>query len=193
MYIIGVFGKMGSGKSSFMMSLDRHNAEIFYTDEINAELLKDDKYRKLLERKFPDCCDLVGRLSKDSLKKEIFQSKEANQKLTKIAHPRIKRILKKRMKESGMPIIYVEMSVFTEKFLKFDEKWLITAPIEDQIRRVMKRDRVNEDVARRYIEFQELPGEDYFDKVFVNDEPFSFRSKGNEESKRVLKQLNLND
>lgn len=192
MYIIGVFGKMGSGKSTFMMSLNRHNAEIFSTDQINAELLKDEKYRKLLERKFPDCCSL-GRLDKYELKKRIFDSREANDKLTKLAHPRIKRILKKRMKECGMPIIYVEMSVFVEKFLKFDEKWLIKAPIEDQIKRVMKRDMITEDIAKKYIEFQQIPIDDYFDKVFVNEDPFSLHYQGNKESKRVLDKLDLND
>ena len=186
MYLIGVFGKIGAGKSSVINLLKRYiDAEFLYADDENRELLKQKDYVLLLKSHFSDC--FVGdELQKELLKNKIFSDEIANEKLKSLSHSIIKSRLYSKIHESKKSVIFVEVSVFVDNFLDFDEKWLITASNHKQIKRLKQRDSIDEETAKNRIQSQYLPSETYFDRIIINDGDFEQLS---ETIKTVVKDL----
>lgn len=187
MYIIGIFGKIGAGKSSFIDILKRYiDGEFLSADEENRELLKQKEYLSLLKEHFPDCFD-GSELNKEKLKTKIFNDSTANEKLRLLSHSTIKSRLYNKILSSSKKIVFVELSVFVENFLELDEKWLVTASKNKQIKRLCKRDSISESVAENRIQTQYLPDENYFDRIIVNDGSFEQLSNTTKDIVRELK------
>lgn len=168
-YVIGVFGKIGAGKSTFLSLLKEYiKAEFLSADSENKDILKDAEYLKLLKNHFPDCFD-GETLNKPRLKKLIFEDKEKNQILNSLSHALIRTRLLKKIEETKHKIVFVEISVYVENFINFDELWLITTNLSKQVKRLVLRDNIDEKTAYNRINFQYIPDEKIFSQIIVND------------------------
>lgn len=194
MYIIGIFGKIGAGKSSFIELLKQYiEADFLSADEENRELLKQREYIQLLKEHFPDC--FVGNeLNKELLKTKIFADSFANEKLRLLSHSAIKSKLYSKICASSKKIVFVEISVFVDNFLDFDEKWLVTCSKNRQIKRLSKRDSICENIAEQRVSAQYLPDNDYFDRIIINDGTLEQLSNTTKDIVRELKtSLNIGE
>lgn len=168
-YIIGIFGKIGAGKSTFISLLKQYiEADFFSADDENHELWKDPNYINLLKSYFPEC--LNGKdFDKKKLKDLIFQDEKKNDLLKSLAHPHIRSKLIKKIENSQKKIVFVEISVYVKDFLDFDELWLVTTNTSKQVKRLMARDNIDEKTAYNRINFQYIPDEKVFSNIIVND------------------------
>ena len=194
MYLIGIFGKIGAGKSSLVNNLKRFiDAEFLSADEENKALLSDINYLTSLKAHFPDCFD-EDKFNKEKLKQLIFSDKEQNEILRKISHYQIQNRLQTKIERSNKKVIFVEISVFVDNFLDFDEKWLIKANKNKQIKRLKNRDKITNELAESRIDFQEIPTDDYFDEIIVNDGNLAeLNNKAKSLVDRLKLSLKLND
>lgn len=193
-YIIGIFGKIGAGKSTFISLLKEYiKADFFSADFESRELWNDPNYVNVLKSYFLECVN-GGELDKKALKNLIFQSEEKNDLLKSLSHPLIRSRLIKKIEEATEKVVFVEISVFVKDFLDFDEFWLITANTSKQVKRLSTRDNIDEKTAYNRINFQYIPEEKIFSQIIVNDGSLSSLSKKAKDlANEVKTALNLDE
>lgn len=168
-YIIGVFGKIGAGKSTFINLLKHYiKAEFLSADVESREIQKDKNYISTLKNYFPECFDGEV-LNKATLRNLIFEDREKNDLLKSLSHGLIRSRLLKKIEITKQKVVFVEISVYVENFIDFDELWLVTANLSKQIKRLSMRDNIDEKIAYNRINFQYIPDEKLFSQIILND------------------------
>ncbi|MEG1559492.1 MAG: dephospho-CoA kinase [Clostridia bacterium] len=148
MKMIGLTGGIGAGKTTVARRLAALGAEIISADEISRTAL------------FPNspCIDKIytvfgetvfssdGVIDRKKLSGIVFNDKDALNKLNSIMHPYIigemKDIAFERKKSGTSEILLFDVPLLIETgFHEFvDEVWVVDAPMELKIKRVMERD-----------------------------------------------------
>ncbi len=179
--LIGITGNIGSGKSVVANYLKSKSYFVLDADEIVSKIYDSSRYQKIKEKIkqiLPECVK-KGRLIKKCIKNIIFNNKEKKEQLESIIHPIvIDEIIKTQKKIKQNPKYNKSFAFFVvpllyEKKLEylFDEVWMIFAPTNICIKRIIKRDKINEDLVKKIMENQMNPLEKVkkADKVIIND------------------------
>ncbi|HOK81389.1 MAG: dephospho-CoA kinase [Clostridiales bacterium] len=170
--IIAIAGGTGSGKSKVSARLKELGYRVIDADEVNRELLSEKEYLDKLKAAFPECFE-SGALNKRKLKELIFHDEGKRKTLNAIAHPEIMKRFIQKTHNSG-EIVFAEIPLFIESGLselKYDAVWAVVAGKERRIERVMARDGVSREFARRMVEAQEAEEKiaEMADYIIVND------------------------
>ena len=137
---IGVTGGIGSGKSSAIAYFKQKGFPVFSCDKINAKLLEDENYIKILKKHFPDCV-IEGKVDKNILSKEIFSSEEKRNLLQSLAHPAIlERLFSLIDGCEGLSFSEVPLLFESNLMEKFDKILVIIRPKDDRISALQQRD-----------------------------------------------------
>lgn len=155
MITVGIYGGIGSGKSSVARIIKELGGYVLSADEENSVLLEDSEYLKRLKIHFPDAFD-GDRLNKANLRNIVFNDSNRRQQLNDLAHPCIIARLKAKLKE---PITFIELPVYVEGIIA-DINILVVTSIVNQCERVACRDGKNIEEIMRIIEAQS-----YLDKI----------------------------
>jgi len=152
---ICITGLIGSGKSSVLSILKKYGFDIYSTDEINNELLKDDSYLKELKENFGTGIFINGKLDKKALAKIIFTDESKRKLLNSLSHPAIINRLIDIIK-GAKGDIFVEIPLLADSNLAplFDKVWLVESKNEVRLQRIMKRDIVTKELALAKISSQ---------------------------------------
>lgn len=150
MITVGIFGGIGSGKTTVANIVRGLGGFVISADEENRALLDDKAYLAKLKTGFPEAFE-NGVLNKSKLREEIFSNKEKRILLNAIAHPLIISRIQEKLVE---PITFIELPVFVE-YLKTDYNILVISDIATQISRVRNRDNRSEAEIERTIEAQD--------------------------------------
>ena len=134
-YRIGIYGGMGCGKSTVSDRLRRLGADVLDADKLNAELPALPAYIAGVRALCPACL-AGGVFDKKALRRWVLESEENRQALMALAHPMIRRIIEDRTREG---LWFVEISVYTEGFIDFDESWHVVCAPEVQMARILTR------------------------------------------------------
>lgn len=146
---IGVTGGMGSGKSSICTMWRDMGAFVIDSDNLAKEILshsheiKQDVIRIFGEEAYLD----NGKLNRAFLAKQAFEEGKLDQ-LTKIVHPSVyKRIsdMDAFAEEEGVRVFIREAAILLAhgRPAELDLVVLVTAPLDERIRRAMARDGVS--------------------------------------------------
>lgn len=137
---IAIVGGIGSGKSTVLEIIAKKGYVVRSADEINKNLLADEKYIRLLEAAFPDVVE-NGKVDKDSLRKQIFTDKAKRVMLNNIAHPMIRNSIAKIDADP----LFVEVPLIVESGMHedFDKIILVTAKSRTKTKRVKNRNNVS--------------------------------------------------
>lgn len=180
MLIIGLTGNIGSGKSLAAAFLRELGATVIDADQVAHQVIAREgaAYQPLIAAFGPEFVDASGEIHRRALGAFIFadQSGERRCLLNAITHPPIRDEIRRRIDAAaaaGCPAVAVEAALLLQSELMplIDEVWVITAPRETLIARVMARDDCDALTARNRLEAQ-LPAEEMMrraDRVFVND------------------------
>lgn len=152
--MIVIAGGIGVGKSAVTDILKKEGATILSADEINRELLNREDYINKIDAYFPGVVK-DGRVDKSALRKIIFSNEEERLKLNALSHPLIFAEIKERSKILG-GAVFTEVPLLMECGWAemFDKIWAVTAPYEERIERIMKRDNIDRKYAETMIASQ---------------------------------------
>lgn len=170
---IVITGTIASGKSSLSEILKKKGYQVIDSDKVNKKLLEKDQinYKEILSLKaFDEAFDADG-LDKKKLAEIIFNNREKRELINKITHKNIIAYINSLIKEKKEKNIFVEIPLYFQMKEKFpcDYIWLVTADREVQIKRLIKRDKIDRDFAIKKIESQDfLEMEKKSDLIFDN-------------------------
>ncbi len=195
MFIIGMTGGIGSGKSEALKIFESLNIKVIDLDNIAKEIT-DSSHQAIQEIKlvFGDAIfDKDNRLDRKKLREIIFSEKDQKINLEKILHPKILEEVMKRLNvlsNESYVVIDIPLLFETNQYTSLISRSLvIDCKVDDQIERVKKRDGIDTSVIQSIIEQQ--VGRNYrierADDVVVNDGSIEKL----EESIKTIKKKNL--
>ena len=167
--IIGLTGGIGSGKTTVSDTLRQLGCIVLDADAIYKELTEEGK--PLVAELVKEFGDVLtdGKLDRKKLSKVAL----GNPRLNEITHKAISKEIEARIKEAGESDVYLDMPLLFEAGYdaKVDKIWLVTAPLEERIKRVVIRDSIEKEEILKRISLQISEEEKMkkADVVIVND------------------------
>lgn len=176
---IGLTGGIAAGKSSVSEILASLGAWILDADAVSREMVEPGSAGlEGIVREFGErILKADGTLDRAALGAEVFSDDARRGRLNGILHPIIKSEMLNRARriESEYPdaIVIMDVPLLIESGWQdmADEVWLVTAPLEERIRRIALRDGLGRRQAERRIAAQMPDGEKvkYADIIINND------------------------
>lgn len=156
-FVAALTGGIGSGKSSALAEFERCGASTLSLDQIAREQSRPgrDGYKSILRAFGRGVLDGKGNIDRRKLGEFVFQNAAARRKLERATHPLILRELERCLSRmSG--VIVVDVPLLFEKNLqdRFDATLLVACPPAEQVRRVMRRDKLSAAEVRRRVRAQ---------------------------------------
>ena len=153
--ILGITGGTGCGKTTLLRCIEEQGGLILDCDAIYHELLKTDKtLLNAIEARFPGCVD-NGVLQRKKLGNLVFSDEKALHDLNQITHRAVKAEVQRRLEEKPALAAIDAIGLFEGGLAALcDVTVAVTAPEEDRIRRLMARDGIDRDYAKRRIDAQ---------------------------------------
>lgn len=152
--LIAITGGIGCGKSFVCNYIRELGGQVLSADSINSELLEEPSYIARIKKLFPDCVT-DGKVDRVALGKRIFYNSSDMRKLNELAHPLILAEIRKRANEmSGTVFVEVPLLVESKSAGMFDKIWLVRAGSKLRMQRIIMRDLVSEEYAKRVMASQ---------------------------------------
>ena len=177
MFIIGLTGGIGSGKSAAATILKRLGLKIIDLDQITHDLMKPSELGYIeIKKEFGEkYIGTKGSIDRKLLREEIFSSLDLKKRIESILHPIIFEECCKqlnKLKHEKYIVLVIPLLFETKNYISLiDESLLIDCDLETQIERVIKRDSVSKALANRIIKNQMNRQDKQLlaDKVILND------------------------
>jgi dephospho-CoA kinase len=177
MFIIGLTGGIGSGKSAAAKILKELGLKVIDLDLITHELMRPGELGYIeIKKEFGEkYIDTKGALDRKLLRQEIFSSFDLKKRIESILHPIIFEECNKQLNlltHKKYIVLVIPLLFETKNYISLiDESLLIDCDPETQIERVIKRDNVSKALANKIIKNQMNRQEKLLlaDKVILND------------------------
>ena len=177
MFIIGLTGGIGSGKSAATKILKEIGLKNIDLDQITHDLMKPGKIGYIeIKKEFGEkYIDINNAIDRKLLRDEIFSSLELKKRIESILHPIIFKECNKKLnklKHEKYLVLVIPLLFETKTYTNLiDESLLIDCSFRTQIERVINRDDVSEALANRIIKNQMSRDKKLLlaDKVILND------------------------
>ena len=177
MFIIGLTGGIGSGKSAATKILKEIGLKNIDLDQITHDLMKPGKigYIEIKKEFGGKYIDINNAIDRKLLRNEIFSSLELKKRIESILHPNIFKECNKKLnklKHEKYLVLVIPLLFETKTYTNLiDESLLIDCSFRTQIERVINRDDVSEALANRIIKNQMSRDKKLLlaDKVILND------------------------
>ena len=177
MFIIGLTGGIGSGKSAAAEILKELGLKVIDLDLITHELMRPGELGYIeIKKEFGEkYIDTKGALDRKLLRQEIFSSFDLKKRIESILHPIIFEECNNQLnilKHEKYIVLVIHLLFETKNYISLiDESLLIDCDLEAQIERVIKRDNVSKALVNRIIKNQMNREEKQLlaDKVILND------------------------
>ena len=158
MFIIGLTGGIGCGKSAVAERFAALGAPVIDADEIARQVVAKGQpgLAEIALHFGPRTLNEDGSLNRRVLREVIFQDSEARKALEGILHPRIREEMDRQLMTLDAPyaILSIPLLFETGQEKRVDRVLVIDCPQDTQIRRVCARDRVNPDQVRSILAAQ---------------------------------------
>lgn len=159
--VVGLTGGIGSGKSTVARMLEESGARIVDADRIAREVVAPGtEGLEAVRARFGGAVfDLDGRLDRAALGAIVFSDAKARADLEAITHPRIAAVAAQetaRAIAEHVPVVVYEAALIVENRLYegLDALIVVACAEQTQVRRVVERDGLSEDEARRRLSAQ---------------------------------------
>jgi len=150
---IGITGGIGSGKSVVASLLSIKGIPVYEADQAGKELSdRSPEIREKLIALFGEDIYIEHVLDRKKLASVIFSDDEALQKVNETIHPVVAKDFLDWLSGVSQPICAIESAILFESGFDHlvDVIWMVYAPVEIRMTRVMQRDGVTEaDVIKR--------------------------------------------
>jgi dephospho-CoA kinase len=158
MLTIGLTGGVASGKSKVSEYLLTLGAATISADIIGAEVLTRPHVISAIKSRFGSEAIVNGAVDKEFLRQEIFTNPDKRAELEALLHPLIRTEIKDQASKSQSDVVVVEVPLLIEAGWQdeFDQIWLISVAPDKQIERLMARDNIAFELARK-MQISQLP------------------------------------
>lgn len=157
-FVVGLTGGIGTGKSSVLAELERAGASTLSLDQIAHEQAKPggDAYKAIVRAFGLEVLKKGSRrINRQKLGEIVFRSKSARTKLERITHPLILKEAQRLISHlHGVVVVDVPLLFEVGLQKRFDATLLVACRPAEQLRRVMRRDRLSAADARRRLAAQ---------------------------------------
>ena len=157
MKIVGLTGGIGSGKT-WVSSLFSKLGVPVYISDLEAKMLmhKNGQIKQSISKLLGNEAYLEGQLNKEFIAKKVFENKDLLNQLNAIVHPAVALHFKEWYNKQEVPFVIKESAILFEigGDKKCDKIILITAPVNERIRRVQLRDKTSEEAIKKRIDNQ---------------------------------------
>ena len=153
--IIGITGGTGCGKTTALKAIEALGGTVLDCDAIYHELLKtDEALLSAIENRFPGVVE-NGQLQRKKLGAIVFNDAQALLDLNAITHAAIRTEVERRLADAPKLAAIDAIELFDSGLAQLcDTTVAIVAPLEDRVRRLMKRDGISAEYARSRIAAQ---------------------------------------
>lgn len=153
--ILGITGGTGCGKTTLLTCIGSQGGLILDCDAIYHDLLRTDPaLLGAIEKRFPGTVE-NGVLQRKKLGKLVFSDEKALNDLNQITHSAVKAEVLRRLAHKPKLAAIDAIGLFEGGLAELcDVTVAVTAPEEDRIRRLMIRDGIDWDYAKRRIAAQ---------------------------------------
>lgn len=164
---IGITGPTGAGKTTALNALTSLGAHVIDADAVYHDLLESSAPMKgaLVERFGGEILNEQGTIDRKALGNVVFADPEALADLNAITHRFVMEEIDRqaaRAEEEGLPAVAIDAIALIESGVAdtCDQVVGILAPKETRIRRIMAREGISEEYARKRVEAQQ--SDDFF-------------------------------
>jgi dephospho-CoA kinase len=154
MFVIGITGNFGTGKTTVSNMLAELGAGLINADELGHEVIEPDKpaYQEVLAAFGKSILNPNGEIDRSKLGNLVFDDSTALARLNQITHPRIYEIVKKKIdayRQAGTGIVVLEAALLLEAGWRplLDQLWVTTAPEATIVRRLKSSRGLSEEQA----------------------------------------------
>lgn len=182
MFVIGLTGGIGTGKSEVSRLLGELGAEVIEADRVAHEAYEPGArgWQEVVEAFGEGVVGADGRIDRKALGGIVFGDEQARERLNGIIHPIVRRLLEGRIAElerQGARVVVIEVPLLVEAIKRrsgwtrmLDEVWVVTAPEDQAVARVRARSGLDEAAVRARIGSQATEREriEYADAVIDN-------------------------
>ena len=153
--IFGITGGTGCGKTTALKAIEALGGTVLDCDAIYHELLKtDEALLSAIENRFPGVVE-NGQLQRKKLGAIVFNDAQALLDLNAITHAAIRTEVERRLADAPKLAAIDAIELFDSGLAQLcDTTVAIVAPLEDRVRRLMKRDGISAEYARARIAAQ---------------------------------------
>jgi dephospho-CoA kinase len=166
MFVIGLTGGIGTGKSEASQILGELGAVIVDADKVAHEVYEPGSagWREVVNTFGEGVLDGEGRIDRKRLADIVFADERALEKLNSIVHPKVRQLLDERiseLKRQGVEVVVVEVPLLIEAIRQearwtqmLDEIWVVVAHEDQVVERVRARSGLEEAAIRSRINSQ---------------------------------------
>ena len=159
MFIIGMTGGIGSGKSEALKIFESLNIKVIDLDKISKEITETNHQAiKDIKSAFGNVFDKDNRLDRKKLRELIFSDKNKKINLERILHPKILEEVKKKLNalsDESYVVIDIPLLFETNQYTSLISRSLvIDCEVNDQIERVKKRDGIDTSIIQSIMDQQ---------------------------------------
>jgi len=143
MKLVGLTGGIGSGKTTVANLFLELGVPVYVADQHAKRLMHTSPaIRRKLVEEFGTKSYLNGKLNRSYLAEIVFNDKEKLAAINSIVHPSVANSFKRWIRKQNSEYVIQENAILfeTNSYKNFDFVILITAPLDDRINRVMRRD-----------------------------------------------------
>ena len=155
--VIGIYGLICSGKSSFSKLLAKElNALYIDADIIGHEALNDkDKKEELIKEFSSDILDDKGNINRKKLGKIVFGNSKKLGKLERINYPYIEEKVSKLINSTDKDVVIEAALIMRSEIYKMCNSLIyVNSKMEDIINRMKKKRNISEKEARKILKMQ---------------------------------------
>ena len=146
MRVIGLTGGIGSGKSTVARAFEELKVPVYNSDDVAKMLMNESKRLRanIIQLFGPKSYGPEG-LNTKYLAERVFQEKDSLKALNALVHPEVEKHFRQwAMKQKAAYVIQENPLLFeNNRQEEYDAVITVTAPVEERIKRVMKRDKVS--------------------------------------------------
>lgn len=190
--IIGLTGGIGSGKTTVAKQFIAAGISVYIADDEAKKILQQPEIIDQIKNTFGDSVIENERISRAKLAQLVFNYPEKLKQLNAIIHPAVKEHFQTWLEtKQNEPYVIREAAILFESGSYQDCDFIISvvAPIEERIRRVMKRDEVDQSSVLARINNQ------WTDEQRISKSDFVIENVTTESTKRqvneILKKLSI--
>ncbi|MCB0208845.1 MAG: dephospho-CoA kinase, partial [Anaerolineae bacterium] len=156
--VIGLTGNIATGKSIVMRMLQELGATSIDADKLVHHLMKKGGpvYQAIVEEFGKYVLDEKDQISRPRLGKIVFSQPNAMARLETLTHPSVLKEIKRLVAELKAPVVVVEAIKLFESGLadECQSVWVVAAPPEMQLQRLVERRKMTSDMAKQRIRAQ---------------------------------------